>query len=286
MHPVLPPLSRQRRRLLSLVLLAAMPLPAAATAPPLMLARSYRAGIDLSAYWVSEKYDGVRACWDGQALFTRGGEAIHAPAWFTRGWPHQAMDGELWAGPGRFEQALSTVRRQLPEEGRWRQIRFMVFDLPQAAGDFEQRLSRLRQLVAALDQSWVIPVAQRKLASESALQQLLAEVEAKGGEGLMLHRADAPYRAGRSDDLLKLKSREDAEATVVGYLPGRGKYAGMTGALVVETPTRLRFAIGSGLSDAQRRQPPAIGSVVSYRYSGLHPSGKPRFAVLWRLRMD
>src|SRR5437868_3803830 len=99
-------------------------------APPLMLAEVYRRGMPLADYWVSEKYDGVRAYWDGKQLWTRGGERIVAPAWFTAALPAVPMDGELWAGRGRFAHAVSTVRSQTPADPAWREMRFMVFDLP------------------------------------------------------------------------------------------------------------------------------------------------------------
>jgi DNA ligase-1 len=116
---------------------------------------------------------------------------------------------------------------------------------------------------------------------------MLDRVVREGGEGLMLHRGASRYRAERSDDLLKLKPFEDAEARVVGHVPGQGKLAGMLGALLVETPDGKRFRIGSGLSDAQRRDPPPLGSWVSYRHVGLHDgSGLPRFARFLRVRED
>ena len=95
----------------------------AGDAPALMLAKVYRPGVSLRDYWLSEKYDGLRGFWDGQRLLTRGGEVIAAPAWFTAGWPNVAMDGELWAGRGRFSQAQSTTRTQLPDDAAWRSIR-------------------------------------------------------------------------------------------------------------------------------------------------------------------
>ncbi|NUU02486.1 DNA ligase [Herbaspirillum robiniae] len=259
---------------------------AAAGKPPLMLANSYREGVLLQDYWVSEKYDGIRAFWDGARLLTRGGEVIQAPSWFVRGWPAQAMDGELWGGRGRFEETVSTVRQQTPNEAAWRAISFMVFDLPREPGSFDRRLAALGPLVASLRQPWVEAVRQRKVASHQALQQLLEDVEHQGGEGLVLHRGASLYKPERNDDLLKFKSMEDAEARVVDYLAGKGKYQGMVGALVVETPQGLRFSIGSGLSDAQRRDPPPVGSIVTYRYRGLHGSGKPRFAALLRQRNE
>ena len=259
---------------------------AATPTPGPTLAQAYRPGIDVTAYWVSEKYDGVRAFWTGQELLSRQGLPIRAPAWFTSGWPSVPMDGELWAGRGQFERVQATVAQGLPQDAPWRALRYMVFDLPGQPGGFGERLPHLRQTVAALNQPWVQAVPQWRVASHTALMQQLRTHEKAGAEGLMLRRDDAPYRGGRSDDLLKLKSFDDAEALVVGHLPGRGKYAGQTGALLVETPGGQRFRLGSGLPDALRRSPPPIGSVVTYRHNGTHASGLPRFARFWRVRAD
>lgn len=259
---------------------------AATPTPGPTLAQAYRPGIDVTAYWVSEKYDGVRALWTGQELLSRQGLPIRAPAWFTAGWPSVPLDGELWAGRGQFEQVQATVAQGLPQDAPWRALRYMVFDLPGQPGGFGERLPHLRQTVAALNQPWVQAVPQWRVASHTALMQQLRTHEKAGAEGLMLRRDDAPYRGGRSDDLLKLKSFEDAEARVIGHLPGRGKYAGQTGALLVETPGGQRFRLGSGLPDALRRSPPPIGSVVTYRHNGTHASGLPRFARFWRVRAD
>lgn len=105
-----------------------------------------------------------------------------------------------------------------------------------------------------------------------------------GGEGLMLHRADAPWLFGRGDALVKLKPWQDAEARVVAHVGGRGKYEGMLGALLVETPEGRRFRLGTGFTDAQRRDPPAVGAAVTYRYRGYTSSGLPRFASFMRVR--
>ncbi|MBY0342202.1 MAG: DNA ligase [Rhodocyclaceae bacterium] len=259
---------------------------AAETAAPVMLANTYRPDVDLSAYWVSEKYDGVRGYWDGERLLTRGGEPIAAPDWFTSSLPKTALDGELWAGHGKFQETVSTIRQQTPDDQAWRRIRYMVFDLPGETGSFDERLARLRMLVPQLDLPWVQVVEQRKLADHKALHALLHETVRKGGEGLMLHRGASLYRAERSEDLLKLKLRDDAEARVVGHQPGKGKHAGRMGALLVEMPDGKRFKLGSGLSDEQRNSPPPLGSWVTYSYNGLNKSGIPRFARFVRVRSD
>ena len=72
-------------------------------AEQILLAQVYKSGIDVSQYLVSEKYDGVRALWDGKALHTRAGRLIAAPAWFTKGFPKTALDGELWLARGKFD---------------------------------------------------------------------------------------------------------------------------------------------------------------------------------------
>lgn len=270
-----------------LLMLAAVSLHAAAqAAAPIMLANNYRADIELSAYWVSEKYDGMRAYWDGTQLLTRGGERIVAPDWFVRGLPPVALDGELWAGRGRLQETVSTVRRQTPDDAAWRRIRFMVFDLPAEADSFDQRLARLRLLIPQLNLPWVQAVEQRRLADHAALQALLQKTVRDGGEGLMLHRGASAYRAERNDDLLKLKPWDDAEARVVGYQAGQGRHARRVGALLVETPEGKRFRLGSGLSDAQRESPPPVGAWITYRHSGFNDSGIPRFAKFLRERSD
>ena len=277
-----------RRSCLALLAIAAFPaLPAlAADAPALLLAQVYRPGLPLQDYWVSEKYDGVRGFWDGRTLRTRGGETVQAPAWFTAGWPEVPMDGELWAGRGRFSHAQSTTRQQQPGDVAWRQIRFMVFDLPGDKGTFDQRLPALNALVESLGQPWVQAVPQRRVANDAALQALLHRTVRAGGEGLMLHRGASLYRAGRSDDLIKVKTHEDTEARVIAYLPGKGRHAGRMGALLVETPSGQRFRLGAGFSDADRERPPPVGSWVTYRCRGTHDGGLPRFASFVRERED
>lgn len=279
----------RRRLLLGLTLGAIVQQPAAAAAgkaSPLMLAGVYRPGVPLADYWVSEKYDGVRGYWDGRQLLTRGGEPIAAPAWFTQGWPAEPMDGELWAGHGRFEQAASTVRRQVPHDEAWRAMRFMVFDLPAHGGPFTQRITAYQQLLARLAQPWVLAVPQFKLTSHAALQFRMAQTVRDGGEGLMLHRGDSLYRAERNDDLLKVKPHEDADAIVVGHLPGQGRHQGRMGALQVRTPEGVALRLGTGFTDAQRDHPPPPGTWVTYRYRGLTDKGVPRFASFLRVRED
>ena len=254
--------------------------------PAMLLAEVYAANVDLTQYWVSEKFDGVRAQWDGRTLRFRGGGTVPAPAWFTTGFPAQPLDGELWIARDRFDALSGTVRKTEAVDAEWRQVRYLVFELPDAAGDFSNRIEQIRQLVAQAKLPWLQTVEQTRVDDHAALMQRLDAVMRAGGEGLMLHRAAAPYLTGRSDALLKLKPWQDAEAIVVGHTPGKGKYQGMTGALQMEMPDGKRFRLGSGLSDTLRRQPPPIGTRITYRYQHLTKNGLPRFPRYLRVREE
>ena len=272
-----------RRSLLLTLAAAVLPAPRAFARPEPLLATLPGLHIDPACYLVSEKYDGVRALWDGQALRFRSGRSVPAPAWFSARLPRQPLDGELWLGRRRFDELSGLVRKSTADDAGWRQLRYMVFELPGAAGTFAERVARIAALVQ--DSGWeqLVAAPQTTVADREALQQRLARTVAEGGEGLMLHLASAPCRSGRSDVLVKLKPHRDAEATVVAHHPGRGKYAGLLGALEVRTPEGRRFLIGSGLSDAERRTPPALGSEVTYRYRDLTNTGLPRFASFMRV---
>lgn len=257
---------------------------AAANIPALMLASDWLAKEDPAAHLVSEKLDGVRAFWDGQTLRFRSGRVIAAPGWFTAALPAVALDGELWLGRGRFDELSGLVRRATPVEDDWRQVRYMVFDLPGAPEPFGERVQRLQAVLAQAAQSWLQAVPHQRVSDAQALQALLTTTVQGGGEGLVLHRADALWLPGRSSALRKLKPQPDDEARVVGHLPGKGRLRGQMGALLLELPSGQRFALGSGFSDAQRADPPPIGSLVSYRYRERTPKGLPRFASFLRVR--
>lgn len=272
-------------RRLWFLLFAALALRAfAAEPPPLLLAETWRGGLDVTQYLVSEKYDGVRGYWDGQRMWTRAGNPIAPPAWFVAALPPVKLDGELWLGRGRFEQTSAAIRRDVPLDAEWRQMRYQVFELPDAPGSFAERAERIRQLVAQANVPWLLAVEQFQLADGKALTRRLHEVVNAGGEGLMLHRADAIYVTGRNEALLKAKLWHDAEAVVIAHLPGKGRYRGMLGALRVRTGDGREFSLGTGFSDAQRRSPPPLGATVSYRYRELTAKGLPRFASFWRVR--
>jgi DNA ligase-1 len=252
--------------------------------PAIQLATTYKTTKNINDYWVSEKLDGMRAYWTGKQLLTRQGNLIYTPLWFTENWPTTVMEGELWIGRDQFQQTLSCVRKVNIDEHCWRKVRFMIFDLPTNPNIFTLRIDSMKKLVKQSNSENLDMINQFKLNTDAQLESTLNRIITKNGEGLMLHLGNAHYHKGRTANIMKLKRSQDAEATVVDYLPGRGKYIGMMGAMTVKTINGITFKIGSGFTDAERAKPPAIGSIITYKYNGKTLKGIPRFARYWRVK--
>lgn len=125
-----------------------------------------------------------------------------------------------------------------------------------------------------------------KCEGRSHLTELMESVEIKGGEGLMLRQPGSKYEGKRGNTLFKLKNWYDAEAVVTGYAPGTGRHEGRTGSLVARMACGTTFRVGTGMSDAQRDNPPPIGSIINYRFFELSEDGYPRFPAFRGIARD
>ncbi|WFD37140.1 uncharacterized protein MJAP1_000082 [Malassezia japonica] len=243
--------------------------------------------LDPTDWWISEKLDGVRALWDGQRLWSRRGKEWNAPRWFLEQLPRDlTLDGELWMGRGLFEHTSGVCRSHRQDE--WEHVKYMVFDTPSFPDDpVEARWARLQaqfpavssDAMSTLRSSGVYFVEHVQCAGQEHLETLLEHALACDGEGLMLRRPTSLYEYKRSTSLYKLKPTLDAEARVLGYEDGQNQIVGLVGSLICETlsdPPR-RFKVGSGLTDALRRDPPAIGTLINFQYGGIGSQGVPRF---------
>ncbi|GAA5898178.1 uncharacterized protein JCM6883_000948 [Sporobolomyces salmoneus] len=258
--------------------------------------------IDPKGWWVSEKLDGVRAYWDGQTtLWSRTGKALSAPQDFLAQLPRgRSLDGELYIGRNRFDETSGIVRSL--HSPRWDELKYMVFDAPFLSNSpFEDRLACLESLFPSLSledvekeqpdkkkvESCVALVEHKVCQGMEELKKQLVEVQNLGGEGLMLRQPGSLYVGKRSRTLLKVKTFYDAEAKVVGYEAGKGKYEGMTGSLVCQMQDgKTTFSVGSGLTDERRQSPPAVGSIITYRFFELTKQGIPRFPTFVGERVD
>jgi len=269
-----------------LIILAIIPFWVAgqAKAPDLVLLTEYQPQ-DVTGWLVSEKLDGVRAYWDGKQLVSRQGNVFNPPNWFTKNLPPFELDGELWIGRGQFEQTLSIVRRQQPTDD-WRQVGFYIFEVPNQPGGLMARLSKLEHYLIHQPVKHLHIIQQTPLRPLNDLDKMLAQSVEQGAEGLVLREPNQPYHTGRSPFALKMKPKYDAECTVTGYTEGQGKYEGMVGALLCINEQNQLLRLGSGLSDAMRADPPAIGTPITYQYNGYTRNGWPRHAVFLRQRAE
>jgi len=258
---------------------------AEATPPPVLLAHVWENDVDLVGWWMSEKLDGVRAYWDGRRFLSRLGNEYIAPTWFTAGLPNAPLDGELWVGRKQFQRCVSIVRKHEAHD-EWREVRYLIFDAPAHKAPIEDRLQHIQETLARHKPAYAQYHSHEVCRGVDHMRQELRRVEALGGEGLMMRRPRSHYEVGRSHTLLKVKSFHDAEARVIGHQPGTGKHKGRLGALLVEMPNGTQFAVGTGLSDAERSSPPAIGSIITYRYQELSDGGVPRFPSYVGVRHD
>ena len=257
----------------------------ASKAPPLLLAERWDCVTDPTGWWLSEKLDGVRAYWDGKQFISRQGNLYHAPDWFAAGLPDIPLDGELWLGRKLFQRAVSIVRRQ-DKSDHWKDIRYVVFDAPGLDKGFEDRLEFVRDCLRQSNPAHAAPHEHVVCQGVDHLRQELARLEGLGGEGLMLRRAGSRYEGGRSATLLKVKSFHDAEARVLKHQEGAGRHKGRLGALLVEMADGTTFAVGTGFSDAERADPPPVGSFITFRYQELSDAGVPRFPSYIGVRAD
>jgi DNA ligase-1 len=254
-------------------------------APPLLLAESWDFVSDPTGWWLSEKLDGVRAYWDGKQLFSRLGNLFHAPDWFVAGLPNVPLDGELWMGRKKFQRTVSVARRQDRSE-HWKELTYVVFDAPALEKDFESRLKFVSESLRDSKPPHVTAHEHFRCEGIEHLRSELTRLEALGAEGLMMRRPGSRYESGRSSTLLKVKTFHDAEARVLKHLEGAGRHKGRLGALLVEMPDGTTFSVGTGFSDAERANPPLLGSLITYRYQELSEAGVPRFPSFVGVRAE
>ena len=252
-------------------------------------------------WYLSEKYDGYRAIWNGKDFVSRAGNIFATPEWF-RMWmpPSIVLDGELFLGRECFEDC-GLFRKKTPNDEEWLKsnVKYQVFDCPGHPGLFEERQKYIKDLIQKRCQCNVtagtiktscpmILTSQIKVKNEADVMKRFNALVKKGAEGVMLRAPASPYEAKRTSYLLKVKQLFDAECRIIGYKPGTGKYKNMLGAFNCELvkDTKIKFDI-SGMDDETRKnykKTHKIGTIVTFTYMGLSNSGIPRHPVYQRIR--
>jgi len=269
----------------------------------------------VGGYFASEKLDGMRCFWDGgtsrgrpsaqipwantakdfrlkeeviaTGLWSRYGKVIRAPDWFLDKLPpHIPLDGELYLGPGQFQELVSIVKRH-DADNRWEFVKYCIFEIvptdqfylagrinnPNYKTDafdggaheaamllipnrsFERQLGVLDTLSGDFDPEHLSVVWQEKLPiqtqkAEDRVEEMMYEVQEKGGEGIILRKPESIWLPRRTQNLLKVKPVFDSEAVVTGYVWGKGKLENLMGTLVVQWQGKT-FEL-SGFTNAER----------------------------------
>ncbi|CBQ72011.1 related to DNA ligase [Sporisorium reilianum SRZ2] len=212
--------------------------------------------------------------------------------------PHvySTLDASKTLSGRTIPSAYTHVCRQTSKSSNeWNRIKFMIFDSPSMGSkpveerwaEIEKRFGSTEGLdIDSLQGPQIKLVKHIKCEGRAHLAELMESVELKGGEGLMLRQPGSKYEGKRGNTLFKLKSWYDAEAEVIGYADGSGRHEGRTGSLVARMACGTVFRVGTGMSDAQRDNPPPIGSIINYRFFELSEDGYPRFPAFRGVARD
>lgn len=252
--------------------------------------------IKIDSFMVSEKFDGVRGIWDGKNMFSKRGNILPIPHCFSQNLAHlglkngEFVEGELWIDYGAFEAISGLLNRKNIACEDFRSVKFLIFNAQLGnKRDFSQNLAEIKsRLDSALDsakgkdlaQIQVIP--QHKFSKIADLKDFFNAVVAKGGEGLIVRDSTTAY---------KLKAQNDAECKIIDFSRGKGRLNGKVGAIICESLEDKNsgikggkiFRIGSGLSDEMRTNPPKIGMIITYKFSGVSKNGIPKHARFLRI---
>jgi hypothetical protein len=246
-------------------------------------------GQDPVGMMASEKLDGVRAYWNGEGFYSRNGNLFEAPSWMLDLLPDEDLDGELYLGPGQLYEAISIVKTKPPTHA-WRKLRYMVFDAPDAAGPFRERLKHAERLVDEACRRWRGPgpcpvqlVQHTLIRSPQDLDRFHREVTSRGIEGTMLRDPDSRYERTRSGTLLKLKDFQDGNAEVIGYK--KGATAAVGSYQMRDLDNGAVFTVDARHAPAGRRGALLpVGTQVEYRFQERTPNGNPRHPILIGVR--
>jgi len=263
---------------LRLLLLLLVPLLLFGAKPELLLLKVYK-DQNITGWVMSEKLDGIRAYWDGKNLISRGGKIIHAPKYFTKDYPPFSIDGELWSKRGDFENISSIVRDKIPSK-KWHQIKHYIFEVPNAKGGLFMRLKKAKPYAG----KYIQIITQKYIKNKDDLQKFLKSVEKLGGEGVVVRDPNAEYINKRTSKALKVKSFYDTECEVTKIFKGKGKYKNIMGSVECKLLNGTIFKIGSGFSDKERKNPPKVGDIVTFKYKEMTKYDKPRFPIFLRVR--
>jgi len=240
----------------------------------------YQDDMNIDGWLMSEKLDGIRGYWNGKELFSKNGNRLYAPKWFTKDLPSFELDGELWSKRDDFEFIQSTVLDKTPSSN-WKYITYNIFEAPNQEGDFKNRLQKVKKWFDKNPLDHVKLIEQKVCKNTDHLLRYLDEVVKLGGEGVIVKDPKKAYHTGRSSHILKVKKALDMEGVIIFH---NLRDNGSLKSLQVKLTNGVVFNLGGGFSEEQRKTPPKIGKKITFKYYGLTKNGKPKFASFIRVR--
>jgi len=268
-------------------------------------------------YIVQPKLDGKRCVGvaNRQVMFSRNGKTINTLPLLAqqimevllevecRIGVSARLDGELYNHELRDDFAkiisLTSGKKELTFEEQ-QMIQYHVYDLDIPGKSYIERLAILQSVIDPGFHTlikivpWEVGLDNSYLTDDhmSYIEKLQMKYVDEGYEGAMVRLTEREYEHKRSDALLKVKSFQTDEFTILDILEGKGNRSGMAGKLVLDVPqtgNTSESGIAGGVSfyrDIWEDRFNLIGKKATVRYFGFTPDGKLRFPVTKQVDRD
>jgi len=239
---------------------------------------------DPKGWFISEKLGGIRCLWNGLEMWSKNGTQYNIPDYFVEKLPKSPLDGELYMERGTLSKCMMIVKKKSTDPDynkEWNNMWFVVYDAPEAEGNFKQRLQKLKNYFEARQETLYVRLHEYTICGgKQDAQKQLEQIEKEGGEGIVLREPNSPYTKGRSKFVLERRSHFESRADVIEHIKGKNKNgAEIVASLRVRTNDGKEFLINRGITDDIRQHPPVVGSQIIYKFSGELDSGKPKAPV-------
>jgi DNA ligase-1 len=215
--------------------------------------------------FMQPKLDGVRCVISKNGAWSRTGKPwlnidhiLESLKPVFKLYPELTLDGELYNHELKndFEKIISLVRKTKPTAAHRAEaadlVQFHCYDFIGTDLLFASRMKFLS--TAPLYSDCVKYVPTHSVATRDLANAIHADWLEAGYEGSIL-RLNGVYECKRSYNLQKFKDFHDTEATIVGYVPGKGKFTGLIGKFLMRDDDGIEFGcpIGKGYNFQDRR---------------------------------
>ena len=255
--------------------------------------------------FIQPKLDGVRCYITYHGAFSRNHKRFmnaqhildELRPLFTK-YPHIVLDGELYNHEYKdnFNKIISLVRKQTPsdaERNEAKVIQFHNYDIVETSPDikrsFEQRKSMINDLNWEFNLRYCKTVETYRVENDVTARLMYYQFTNKQGyEGAIL-RNNKPYENKRSYNLQKYKEFHDTEATIIGWVEGKGKRTGTIGKFLARDadgnefgmPVMDKMPILEKMYDIAEWY---IGKTATFTYFQRTPSGSYRHPLFKSIR--